>query len=41
MKDGSSRNYDFLVLSTGMFHQKNIPNFKGEEFFKGKIIHTT
>ena len=41
MKDGSLLKYDFLILCNGLYHVPYIPTFKGQEHFKGTIVHST
>ncbi|CAG9310768.1 unnamed protein product [Blepharisma stoltei] len=40
-KDGTSKNYDFLVVCSGFNDIPKIPQYKGQENFKGKILHSS
>ena len=40
LKNGTKKQYDFLVLSTGQFSSPYIPNTPGLDLFKGKVLHS-
>lgn len=40
-KNGTPKDYDFLILCTGPFNRPYVPDIPGKEKFKGKIIHSS